>query len=496
MPPQTEYAKSGDIAIAYQVVGEGEMDLVVAFPFVSHLDLVWESPALTHFVERLESFARVILFDRRGVGLSDPLPMPATLEERMDDLRAVMDAAGSERAALLGASEGGTMCMLFAATYPERVSALVLCGAMARSTWAEDYPWAPEREAAEEALEELLAPGWGQGASIDIFAPSIADDPQAREFQARYERQAASPIRVQQYFEMFLDLDVRDVLPLIQAPTLVMHRRHDLAVNVRAGRYLAEQIPGSRFIELEGSDHAPWAGPDSEQALDEIEEFLTGVRPAPKTERVLATVMFTDIVDSTSLATEIGRQPVARRSRAASGSGSSQPRAVRGTRDQDDRRRVPGDVRRTDPRRRVRGGDRQRGSLARNRGQGRDAYRRGRADGRGRRRDRGPCRGADRGAGGGQERAGLADRPRPGDRLRDRVRPVRPPLAEGGGGRVGDLHGHRDAALLGRGVLSARGRAWLGHREQAQEARRLTPAAVDPHRAAVERGVELDLAGE
>jgi class 3 adenylate cyclase len=306
MPPQTEYAKSGEVGVAYQVVGEGDMDLVLAFPFVSHLDLVWESPALTHFVERLASFARVILFDRRGVGLSDPLSAPATLEERMDDVRAVMDAAGSERAALLGASEGGTMCMLFAATYPERTSALVLCGAMARSTWAEDYPWAPEKEAAEESLHQLLAPVWGKGASLEIFAPSLADNEQALEFQARYERQAASPMRVQRFFEMFLDLDVRDVLPLIQAPTLVMHRRHDRAVNVRAGRWLAEQIPGSRFVELEGSDHAPWAGPNSDEALDEIEEFLTGVRPGPKTDRVLATVLFTDIVDSTRLATEIG----------------------------------------------------------------------------------------------------------------------------------------------------------------------------------------------
>jgi class 3 adenylate cyclase len=306
MPPQTQYAKSGEIGIAYQVVGEGEMDVVLAFPFVSHLDLVWESPPITHFVERLSSFARVILFDRRGVGLSDPLSAPATLEERMDDVRAVMDAAGSERAALIGVSEGGTMCMLFAATYPERVTALVLCGAMARSTWAEDYPWAPERDAAEEALNELLAPLWGQGASIDIFGPSHADDPQAREFQARYERQAASPIRVQRFFEMFLDLDVRDVLPLIQAPTLVMHRRHDYAVNVRAGRWLAEQIRGSRYIELEGADHAPWAGSDSGRVLDEIEEFLTGVRPGPKVDRVLASVLFTDIVDSTRLATELG----------------------------------------------------------------------------------------------------------------------------------------------------------------------------------------------
>jgi pimeloyl-ACP methyl ester carboxylesterase len=306
MPPQTEYAKSGEIGIAYQVVGEGDIDLVFAFPFVSHLDLIWESPLIAGFVERLSSFARVILFDRRGVGLSDPLPGLATLEERMDDVRAVMDAAGSERAALLGASEGGTMCMLYAATYPDRVSALVLCGAMARSTWAEDYPWAPRKEDAEESLDQLLAPAWGQGASIDIFAPSMAEDPQAREFQARYERQAASPMRVRQYFEMFFDLDVRDVLPLIQAPTLVMHQRHDHAVNVRAGRYIAEQIPGSRFVELEGADHAPWVGPDRELALDEIEEFLTGVRPGPKADRVLATVLFTDIVDSTKLATEIG----------------------------------------------------------------------------------------------------------------------------------------------------------------------------------------------
>ena len=305
-PPQTEYARSGEIGIAYQVVGEGEMDVVVAFPFVSHLDLVWESPAISHFVDRISSFARVILFDRRGVGLSDPLPGPATLEERMDDVRAVMDAAGSERAALIGVSEGGTMCMLFAATYPERTSALVLCGAMARSTWAEDYPWAPEKEAAEEALLQLLAPAWGKGTSIEIFAPTYADDPQAVEFQARYERQAASPIRVQQFFEMFLDLDVRDALPLIQAPTLVLHRRHDRAVNVRAGRWLAEQIQGSRFVELEGSDHAPWAGPNADEALDDIEEFLTGVRPSPNADRVLATVLFTDIVDSTQLATELG----------------------------------------------------------------------------------------------------------------------------------------------------------------------------------------------
>jgi len=305
MPPETRYARSGDVGIAYQEFGEGEMDLVLAFPFVSHLDLMWESPALTHFLHRLGNFARVLVFDRRGVGLSDPVPKAATLEERMDDVRAVMDAAGSERAALLGMSEGATMCMLFAATYPERTSALVLWGAMARSTAAPDYPWASEREAVLEAQAELIAPLWGQGATIEIFSPSLAAEPRAREFQARFERQAASPMRVAQLLEMFLDTDVRETLPLIQTPTLVLHRRHDRAVNYRAARWLAEQIEGSDYTELEGEDHFPWVG-DSDAALAAIEEFLTGVRPGPAPERVLATVLFTDIVDSTRLAGEIG----------------------------------------------------------------------------------------------------------------------------------------------------------------------------------------------
>ena len=285
--------------------GEGDLDLVVAFPFISHLDLMWESPALSYFLRRLGSFARVIVFDRRGVGLSDPVAGAPTLEERMDDLRAVMDAADCERAALLGMSEGATMSMLFAATYPERTSALVLWGAMARSTAAPDYPWALEKEAVQEAQDELISPLWGQGATIEIFSPSMAGDARAREFQARFERQAASPMRVRQLLEMFLDTDVRGALPLIQAPTLVLHRRQDRAVNYRAARWLAEQIEGSRYGELEGEDHFPWVG-DSNAALEAIEEFLTGVRPGPAPERVLATVLFTDIVDSTRLATEMG----------------------------------------------------------------------------------------------------------------------------------------------------------------------------------------------
>ncbi len=305
MPPETRYARSGEVGIAYQVIGEGEFDLVVAFPFVSHLDLLWENPALAHFIRRLGSFARVILFDRRGVGLSDPVEGATTLEERMDDLRAVMDASGSKRAALLGMSEGATMCMLFAATYPERTSALVLWGAMAKSTEADDYPWAAPKQALLESNEELLAPFWGQGATIDVFSPSLAEDPRAREFQARFERQAASPMRVRQLFEMFFDIDVRGTLPLIQVPTLVMHRHADHVVNYRAARWLAEQIEGSRYVEFEGADHFPWIG-DSNAPLETIEEFLTGVRPGPAPERVLATVLLTDIVDSTRLASELG----------------------------------------------------------------------------------------------------------------------------------------------------------------------------------------------
>jgi len=305
MPPQTRYARSGEVGIAYQVFGEGDVDLVVAWPYLSHLDLMWESPAISRFLRRLGAFARVVVFDRRGVGLSDPAPGAPTLEERMDDLRAVMDAASCERAALLGMSEGATMSMLFAATYPQRTSALVLWGAMARSTAAPDYPWALEREVLQEANDELIGPLWGQGATIEIFSPSLADDPRAREFQARFERQAASPMRAQQLLEMFFDTDVRGALPLIQAPTLVLHRRQDHAVNYRAARWLADQIGGSRYTELEGEDHFPWVG-DSNAALEAIEEFLTGVRPGPAPERVLATVLFTDIVDSTRLATEMG----------------------------------------------------------------------------------------------------------------------------------------------------------------------------------------------
>jgi pimeloyl-ACP methyl ester carboxylesterase/plasmid stabilization system protein ParE len=305
--PPTQYARSGDASIAYQVVGEGPIDLVLVLGFATHIELQWESPPFAHFFERISSFSRLIIFDKRGTGLSDPVTEAPTLEERIDDVRAVMDAAGSERAALFGISEGGPMSVLFAATHPDRVIALVLHGAMGRTTEAPDYPWASPAEALRESASEFIAPYWGQQAEgmVELFAPSFADDPEAVEFTARMERSAASPGMVQQIFEMFLDIDVRAVLPTIGVPTLVLHRRGDRVVNRRAGEELAAQIPGARYVELPGIDHLPWAG-DSEAVLGEIEEFLTGTRSAPEPERVLATVMFTDIVGSTERAAELG----------------------------------------------------------------------------------------------------------------------------------------------------------------------------------------------
>ncbi|MFL5906256.1 MAG: adenylate/guanylate cyclase domain-containing protein [Solirubrobacterales bacterium] len=305
--PQIQYAKSGDISIAYQVVGDGPMDLVLVLGFSTHLEIQWEMPPFRRFCEGLSGFSRLIIFDKRGTGLSDPVSDAPTLEQRIDDVRAVMDAAESERAALYGVSEGGPMSILFAATHPERASALVLNGAMARTTEAPDYPWASPADALREAAAEFIAPYWGQDPTgiMELFAPSFAGDPQALELTARQERNAASPAMVQQIFEMFLAIDVREVLPTIHVPTLVLHRRGDRVVNWRAGEDLAAHIPDARYVELEGDDHLPWAG-DTEEVIGEVEEFLTGARSVAEPERVLATVMFTDIVGSTERAGELG----------------------------------------------------------------------------------------------------------------------------------------------------------------------------------------------
>jgi class 3 adenylate cyclase len=293
------------VHIAYQVFGGGELDIVLVPGFVTHVELVWEEEHFARALESLASFARVINFDRRGSGLSDPVAEAPTLEQRMDDVRAVMDAAGSKRAALMGISEGVAMSILFAATYPDRVQALVCCGGIARSTEDVDYPWAAPAEALLESGRELVIPHWGEGAIIEVAAPSQADNPEARAFFARMERASASPGMVASLAQMFLDIDVRDVVPSVQAPTLVLHRRHDRLVNVGNGRWLAQHIPNARLVELPGDDHILWYE-EPELALAEVQEFLTGTHYTPEPERMLATVVFTDIVDSTRTAAEFG----------------------------------------------------------------------------------------------------------------------------------------------------------------------------------------------
>jgi class 3 adenylate cyclase len=303
--PQTLYARSGDVHIAYQVFGEGDLDLVLVPGYITHIELVWEHEPTARFQHALASFARVITFDRRGSGLSDPVIDAPTLEQRMDDVRAVMDAAGSDSAALVGMSEGVPMSILFAAAYPHRARALVCSGGMARSTYADDYPWAVPARALIESSRELIAPYWGDGSTIEIAAPSQANNPVAREFFGRMQRATASPGMLAGLTRMFLQLDIRDVVPTVHVPALILHRTHDRLVNVRNGRWLAEHLPNARLVELDGDDHAPWYE-GAEEWIGEVQEFLTGTRAASEPDRILATVLFTDVVDSTRTAAEIG----------------------------------------------------------------------------------------------------------------------------------------------------------------------------------------------
>jgi class 3 adenylate cyclase len=301
MPPKTRYVRSGDVHIAYQVVGEGPIDLVYVPSWISQVEVYWEEPAVARYFERLASFSRLIMFDRRGSGLSDPVSGTPTLEEQMDDVVSVMDAAGSERAAVFAWLEGGAMAALFAATHPERTRALVLYEAMARMSWAPEYDWPPRREEREAALH---AP-WGDGSRILALAPSAAQNPRLVEWFGRLERLAASPGTAAKLMMMNAEVDVRAVLSSIAVPTLVLHRAGERFIDIRHSRYLAEHIPGARYVELPGTEVFSFAR-DNDQLLDEIEEFLTGARQAPPLERVLATVMFADIVDSTRTAAELG----------------------------------------------------------------------------------------------------------------------------------------------------------------------------------------------
>jgi pimeloyl-ACP methyl ester carboxylesterase len=302
---ETRYAKSGTINIAYQVTGEGPLDLVLVPGFVSHLENDWDEPRSALFLERLSSFSRLVRFDKRGTGLSDRPPGLPDLETRMDDVRAVMDAVGSERAALLGYSEGGPMSVLFAATYPERTTALVLYGTYAkRLDPDEDYPWAPTRSARLAYADEVERT-WGTEGDLGTMAPNA--DPALRRWWSARARASASPGAARDLILVNSEIDVREVLPVVRVPTLVLHRNGDLDSGPDEGRYIADRIPGARFVELEGSDHVPWI--DSDQIVDEVEEFLTGVRSGRTPDRVLATVLFTDVVDSTGRAAALGDRP-------------------------------------------------------------------------------------------------------------------------------------------------------------------------------------------
>ncbi|MEP6943120.1 MAG: adenylate/guanylate cyclase domain-containing protein [Betaproteobacteria bacterium] len=306
MIPQTRYARSGKVNIAYQVTGEGPLDLIYVPGWVSHVELRWEEPDHARFLHRLASFSRLITFDKRGTGLSDRVPddqLP-TLETRMDDLRAVMDAVGSQRAALFGYSEGGNMCMLFAATHPERTIALVTYSCFAKRIWSPDYPWAPTPEARAKEYEQVERE-WGNEMDLAHYIPSKMRDREFARRLATYYRNAASPSAAVALLKMNTQIDVRHVLPAIGVPTLVLHRIGDLDVNIAEARWLASQIPGARFVELQGDDHMPWAG-DQDSILDEVQEFLTGIRSSRDIDRVLATVLFTDIVNSTEHVTRVG----------------------------------------------------------------------------------------------------------------------------------------------------------------------------------------------
>ena len=304
MKPETKYARSGDLNIAYQVVGQGPRDLVYIPGFVSNLEHYWDEPHNAHFMERLASFSRFIWFDKRGTGLSDrSVPVP-TLEQRMDDVRGVMDAVGSERATIFGTSEGGPMSALFAATYPKRTTALVLYGSFARYAWAPDSPWGCT-QAEFEARVSSLRNAWGTGTLWAAFAPSLAKDETYQAWCAMVERQSASPGTAEALFRMNHDIDARHVLAAIAVPTLILHRTGDRRVSVEHGRYLSEHITSAKYVEVPGDDHVPWAG-DPDMLVDEIEEFLTGMRRGPEPDRVLTTVLFTDIVDATRKAVELG----------------------------------------------------------------------------------------------------------------------------------------------------------------------------------------------
>jgi pimeloyl-ACP methyl ester carboxylesterase len=304
--PETHYADVDGIHIAYQVVGDGPFDLVHIPGFVSNVELAWEEPSYEHFLRRLSSFARLITFDKRGTGMSDRLPTDRlpSLEERMDDIRAVLDEVGSERVALLGHSEGGNLSVLFAATYPERTIALVTTGIFATRIWSPDYPWAPTPEQRAHDIEEIER-DWGGTSWLEHLVPSCARDHAFKQQLARYFRRSASPGAAAALMTMNTQIDIRAILPAIRVPTLIVHRTGDRDAHIEEGRWIATQIPGARFVELPGEDHIPWVG-DADGLLDVVEEFFTGAPAVTSAERQLTSLLFTDLVDSTGRLSQVG----------------------------------------------------------------------------------------------------------------------------------------------------------------------------------------------
>jgi class 3 adenylate cyclase len=302
--PAARYAKSGDTNIAYVTYGDGPLDILWVPTWISQCEYLFLEPTIKAAFDRIASFGRVIVFDRRGSGLSDPMLGAPTLEEQMDDVLAVMKAAGSERAAVVGSLEGGPMAALFAASHPDRTQALVLYATFARAVWAPDYDWTWKAEERDASSAQLVA-NWGKGLTAAGVAPSRADDPKFMAWAARLERLAASPATIAKIISLIGEFDVRKVLPSIRVPTLVAHRRDDTFINFEHALYFAEQIPGARLLELEGSDSLFSIG-DTEAFLGEVEEFLTGTRHEREPDRMLATVLFTDICKSTERAAELG----------------------------------------------------------------------------------------------------------------------------------------------------------------------------------------------
>jgi pimeloyl-ACP methyl ester carboxylesterase/DNA-binding winged helix-turn-helix (wHTH) protein len=288
-PVAVRYARNGEVNIAYQVLGSGPIDLVFVMGWVSHLEWFWKEPSFARFLHRLAGFSRLIVFDKRGTGLSDRTTDLPTLEQRMEDVRAVLNAAESRRAVLLGVSEGGPMCSLFAATYPQQTEALIMIGTYARRLRAPDYPWAPTHDERETFCREILH-RWGGPVGLEARAPSVAADPGFREWWASYLRMGASPAAAVALTRMNAHIDVRHVLPTIRVPTLVLHRTGDRCLLVEEGRYVAGLIPGARFVELPGDDHLPFVG-DQDAILDEVERFLSGARARTESSQVLATIL-------------------------------------------------------------------------------------------------------------------------------------------------------------------------------------------------------------